>query len=512
MYGVRCTLQALRLGTPGGGSASGALQPLMATEPVGRSRIRSDEVVVPGHAIPRMCHGEEDEEWLAQRDHLVEECERAIDMFVKRWDALQRHANWDRRQGQPFVVECKNGRFTLPKRFKSIVTGVGPSAKDEDEDEDKDGVLVDASWDGYAKGRSVSDSAVSDGPGSTQRIALRLPPTIYPSRDKHALQVLHQLRKAFTPQELDILIAPPGFMSSGACQGYIPRVNASSQLRKQTYRPQRFGAGGHRKYQGIVNDIECFAASRCQSSVERPFNRCQQFVGGMYGFWNPDSTTDEDKDFEVVDSSDEDREERPEDLYASMVKTWSQTDSAELQRQWDYWMPEVEKLAWHGHAKKLWANRDHNSFRLHGSRYCVVIDTQSRSRRGGNPTHSIDFLCHTDAQGLGHGRKTVHLVIERLLREHPERLVVANVAALKESLNGTYGRSRAVKITTRCRSQRCPTVCLCRRWRMLILHVMTLPDRVPEGDTDSRSAFMSHLDDVYSCVQRNIDERMSRRR
>ena len=93
-------LQALRLGTPGGGSASGALQPLMATEPVGRSRIRSDEVVVPGHAIPRMCHGEEDEEWLAQRDHLVEECERAIDLFVKRWDALQRHANWDRRQGQ----------------------------------------------------------------------------------------------------------------------------------------------------------------------------------------------------------------------------------------------------------------------------------------------------------------------------------------------------------------------------------------------------------------------------
>jgi len=98
----------------------------MATEPVGRSRIRSDEVVVPGRAIPRMCHGEEDEEWLAQRDHLVEECERAIDLFVKRWDALQRHANWDRRQGQPFVVETKNGRFTLPKRFKSRVTGVGP--------------------------------------------------------------------------------------------------------------------------------------------------------------------------------------------------------------------------------------------------------------------------------------------------------------------------------------------------------------------------------------------------
>lgn len=37
-------------------------------------------------------------------------------------------------------------------------------------------------------------------------------------------------------------------------------------------------------------------------------------------------------------------------------------------------------------------------------------------------------------------------------------------------------------------------------------NVMTLPDRVPEGDTDSRSAFMSHLDDVYSSVQRSIDE------
>ena len=77
----------------------------MATEPVGRSRIRSDEVVVPGRAIPRMCHGEEDEEWLAQRDHLVEECERAIDLFVKRWDALQRHANWDRRQGHQGDLE-----------------------------------------------------------------------------------------------------------------------------------------------------------------------------------------------------------------------------------------------------------------------------------------------------------------------------------------------------------------------------------------------------------------------
>eukprot|EP01043_Picozoa_sp_COSAG02_P007810 COSAG02_NODE_240_length_27672_cov_67.291445_17_plen_91_part_00 len=32
----------------------------------------------------------------------------------------------------------------------------------------------------------------------------------------------------------------------------------------------------------------------------------------MYSFWNPDKTTNEDKDFEVVDSSDEDREERPE--------------------------------------------------------------------------------------------------------------------------------------------------------------------------------------------------------
>ena len=79
-----------------------------------------------------------DPEWLAQRDLLVQECTRAIDVFVKKWDALQRHANWDRRQGQPFVVECKNGRFTLPKWFKSRVTGVGPSAKDEDEDEDED--------------------------------------------------------------------------------------------------------------------------------------------------------------------------------------------------------------------------------------------------------------------------------------------------------------------------------------------------------------------------------------
>ena len=76
----------------------------MATEPVGRGRIRSDEVIVPGRAIARTCHGEDDPEWLAQRDLLVQECTRAIGVFVKKWDALQRHANWDRRQGQPFVV------------------------------------------------------------------------------------------------------------------------------------------------------------------------------------------------------------------------------------------------------------------------------------------------------------------------------------------------------------------------------------------------------------------------
>ena len=106
----------------------------------------------------------------------------------------------------------------------------------------------------------------------------------------------------------------------------------------------------------------------------------------------------------------EDRPRRPAGARAADGSRPRGRGDREFISQWDYWMPEVEKLAWHGHAKKLWANRDHNSFRLHGSRYCVVIDTQSRSRRGGNPTHSIDFLCHTDAQGLGHGRKTVHLV------------------------------------------------------------------------------------------------------
>jgi hypothetical protein len=42
-------------------------------------------------------------------------------------------------------------------------------------------------------------------------------------------------------------------------------------------------------------------------------------------------------------------------------------------------------------------------------------------------------------------------------------------------------------------------------------NMMTLPDRVPEGDTDARSAFMSHLNDEYSAIQRAIDDRMGRR-
>ena len=39
-------------------------------------------------------------------------------------------------------------------------------------------------------------------------------------------------------------------------------------------------------------------------------------------------------------------------------------------------------------------------------------------------------------------------------------------------------------------------------------NVMTLPDRVPEHDTDARSACMTHLDDEYSAVQGAIDERI----
>lgn len=42
-------------------------------------------------------------------------------------------------------------------------------------------------------------------------------------------------------------------------------------------------------------------------------------------------------------------------------------------------------------------------------------------------------------------------------------------------------------------------------------NVMTLPDHVPEHDTDARSAFLTHLHGEYSAVQRAIDERMGRR-
>jgi len=86
----------------------------MATEPVARSRVVENEEVFDGYALERSCEGEQDEDFRAQTQHLLEQVYEAIELLEWRWAKLCEHANYDRRKGQPVVVTTKDGKRRLP--------------------------------------------------------------------------------------------------------------------------------------------------------------------------------------------------------------------------------------------------------------------------------------------------------------------------------------------------------------------------------------------------------------
>jgi hypothetical protein len=222
----------------------------MATEPVARSRVvgGKEGEVFDGYALQRSCHGEQDEDFRAQTQHLLEQVYAAIELLERRWKRLGEHANYDRRKGQPVVVTVKDGKQRLPRRFKCRVHGAVPDVPDAT-------VLVDVCWDGYSRGRKVPPENIAEGPGSTERIVFRLPPEIYPKFDTHIMKGLDRLRRAFEPCELDHLIAPAGRLSRGCAAGGIQlRASAAGPVARADYRPTRFGAGNKCKLTGVVND------------------------------------------------------------------------------------------------------------------------------------------------------------------------------------------------------------------------------------------------------------------
>eukprot|EP01043_Picozoa_sp_COSAG02_P004507 COSAG02_NODE_118_length_35376_cov_20.294923_14_plen_90_part_00 len=89
----------------------------MATEPVARSRVVENEEVFDGYALERSCEGEQDEDFRAQTQHLLEQVYEAIELLERRWAKLCEQ-NYDRRKGQPVVVTTKDGKRRLPRRFK----------------------------------------------------------------------------------------------------------------------------------------------------------------------------------------------------------------------------------------------------------------------------------------------------------------------------------------------------------------------------------------------------------
>ena len=130
----------------------------MATEPVARGRVVSGQTVYDGYALERSCIGEDDPDFQAQTEHLLEQVYDAIDLLERRWAKLCEHANYDRRKGQPVVVTVKNGKQRLPRRFKCRVHGAVPANPHAT-------VLVDVCWDGYSPGRKVPPECIADGPG-----------------------------------------------------------------------------------------------------------------------------------------------------------------------------------------------------------------------------------------------------------------------------------------------------------------------------------------------------------
>ena len=125
----------------------------MATEPVARSRVVENEEVFDGYALERSCEGEQDEDFRAQTQHLLEQVYEAIELLERRWAKLCEHANYDRRKGQPVVVTTKDGKRRLPRRFKCRVHGAVPADPSAT-------VLVDVCWDGYSPGRKVPRSEI----------------------------------------------------------------------------------------------------------------------------------------------------------------------------------------------------------------------------------------------------------------------------------------------------------------------------------------------------------------
>ena len=65
----------------------------MATEPVARSRVVENEEVFDGYALERSCEGEQDEDFRAQTQHLLEQVYEAIELLERRWAKLCEHAN-----------------------------------------------------------------------------------------------------------------------------------------------------------------------------------------------------------------------------------------------------------------------------------------------------------------------------------------------------------------------------------------------------------------------------------
>ena len=128
-----------------------------------------------------------------------------------------------------------------------------------------------------------------------------------------------------------------------------------------------------------------------------------------------DSSDDDDSDDSSDDDDSDDLSPTP---YESTIVS-CKADTREGAETWSYWAEAFSNVEFSGHLDQLWANRRSNDLQLHCNRYCIVIDTATgqEGRRQDKSLRTIDIVVYPSFRGRGHGRRTAHCVVRRLVRQ-----------------------------------------------------------------------------------------------
>ena len=375
-----------------------------------------------------------DSEYDVARKLAVQRAVEDIDRLVESMDVLRKFM-WCG-EGQEFLVTCKRGREIAANRFRALIRELGVARDGE--------VVVEVEWDGR-----MQPGAVMPGQGAEEYVLRRRMPPAVTQEDMFMIDVYEHMRSRFHQMDIDWLSNPPGYRTLRSKRGdsFLPRPNASALVAASNFRPQRYSRKLGR-YPGIVNDTIAFIAAQCQQSScwvpfmtthvhlvrgrsEDALSRRSSFVVDSDAGDSSDAgdeAVDDSISSDACDSSDDDDsddssdDDDSDDLsptpYESTIVS-CKADTREGAETWSYWAEAFSNVEFSGHLDRLWANRRSNDLQLHCNRYCIVIDTATgqEGRRQDKSLRTIDIVVYPSFRGRGHGRRTAHCVVRRLVRQ-----------------------------------------------------------------------------------------------